>query len=46
MKNLKIVCFTVLSLGISILIASVGWTQPRTEIKAPVITNAYAPDKG
>ena len=46
MKNLKIICFTVLSLGVSILIASVGWTQPRTEIKAPVITNAYAPDKG
>jgi hypothetical protein len=46
MKNMKLILFMVLVLGMVLLIAPAGWTQAKPGEKAPVITNAYAVDKG
>ena len=46
MKALKLIYFIGLLLGVTLLVAPAGKTQPQPGTKAPVITNSYAIDKG
>ena len=46
MRILRFVCFVGLLLGIMNLVALIEWAHPEEVAKGPVITNAYAINKG
>lgn len=46
MKTLKLMYFIGLLLGVMSLIAPAGWAQPKPETKVPMITHAFAVEKG
>jgi len=46
MENRKLKYFAGFLFVLSFIILPSGWTQPRPEIKGPIITHAFALDKG
>ncbi len=46
MKILKVFCLIGLLLGGTALLASVGWAQSKLETKGPILTHAFAVEKG
>ena len=46
MKNTKSIYIVGFLFALSFLIPANGWTQPRPETKGPIITHAFAVDKG
>jgi hypothetical protein len=46
MKNRKLIYFVGLLFALSFLIPPNGWTQPKPETKAPIITHAFAVNRG
>lgn len=46
MKIKKYLCLIGLLLAIILFVPSKGWTQPKPETKAPVITHSFAVEKG
>jgi hypothetical protein len=46
MKNKRLIYFLGFLLAAFLLITPKGWTQPRPEIKGPIITHSFAVEKG
>ena len=46
MENRRLIYFVGLLFALSFLIPPSGWTQPKPETKGPIITHAFALDKG
>jgi len=46
MNPKKLVYFCGLFVALTLLISHAGWTQPKLETKAPVITHSFAVEKG
>jgi len=46
MKNRKLIYFVGFLFALSFLIPPAGWTEPKPETKPPIITHAFAVNKG
>ena len=46
MRNSKLIYLIGILMGVMVLTAPAGWTQPKSETRGPIITHAFAVEKG